>query len=303
MPRPIRIVALVLLLAAGPAAAADWGGIYPGTTTVEQVRARYGAPAKESRPKVEGYDTLQWIYEGDRAPTGMVRMTVDFGILAAGGYKSNLVRLLTLEPKPAIYGRNTVIQGWGIPDGIADNKDGGTTLVWNDGLLAVFDKDGENARALVFSVPQPLTPGSTAAPPRSAPPTAAPPTAAPTTAAPPTAPPTAGTQGRLVLATGKVESKTPSEMRVVLDSDRQGMTVKKGQAPVNQYAMDLQALTKSGRKSCPDTNKGAPLDWEGIAVGDSVSLAFEPGSRGRLLEVRKGPLPTMESAAGGAVCW
>ena len=285
MPRPIRIVALVLLLAAGPAAAADWGGIYPGTTTVEQVRARYGAPAKESRPKVEGYDTLQWIYEGDRAPTGMVRMTVDFGILAAGGYKPNLVRLLTLEPKPAIYGRNTVIQGWGIPDGIADNKDGGTTLVWNDGLLAVFDKDGENARALVFSVPQSLTAGSAGAAP------------------PPTSPPAPAPQGRLVLVSGKVQSKTPSEMKVLMDSDRQSVTVKKGQAPVNQYAMDLQALTKSGRKSCPDTNKGAPLDWDGLAVGDSVSLAFEPGSRGRLLEVRKGPLPTMESAAGGGVCW
>jgi hypothetical protein len=274
----------LMLLAAGPVAAADWGGIYPGTTTVEQVRARYGNPTKESRPKVDGYDTVQLIYEGDRAPAGMVRMTVDFGILTPGGYKANVVRLLTLEPKPAIFGRGTVIQGWGIPDGFADNADGGATLVWNDGLLVVFDKDRENARALMFSVPQPLTTGGAAAAP---PPTSS--TPAPST------------QGRLVLVSGKVESKTPSEMRVVVDG--QNVTVKKGEVPVNQYAMDLQALAKSGRKSCPDTNKGAPLDWERLAVGDSVSLAFEPGSRGRLLEVRKGPLPTIESAAGGGACW
>jgi hypothetical protein len=288
---PRLLVLLALVLTAVPALASDWGGIHPGTTTVEQVRARYGNPSKESRPKVEGYETQQLVYEGDRAPTGMVRMTVDFGILAAGAYKPNVVRLLTLEPKPAIFGRNTVIQGWGVPDGVADNKDGSKTLVWNDGLLAVFEKDGENARALVFSVPQPLTAGGS---PGAAPPPASPPTGSS---------PAPGTQGRLVLAMGKVEFKTPTEMRVVMDSDRQSVTVKKGQAPVHQYAMDVQALTKSGRKSCPDTNKGAPLDWEALAVGDHVSLAFEPGSRGRLLEVRKGPLPTMESAAGGGVCW
>ena len=275
---------LAFVLTAGPVAAADWGGIYPGTTTVEQVRARYGEPSKESRPKVEGYDTVQLIYEGDRAPAGILRMTVDFGILTPGGYKAGVVRLLTLEPKPAIFGRGTVIQGWGIPDGFADNKDGGATLVWNDGLLVVFDKDRENARALMFSVPQPLTAGARAAP-------------------PPASPPAPGTQGRLVLSTATVEAKTATEMRVVTDPDRQSVTVKKGEVPLNQYAMDPQALAKSGRKSCPDTNKGAPLDWEKLAVGDHVSLAFEPGSRGRLLEVRKGPLPTMESAAGGAVCW
>jgi hypothetical protein len=282
--RAISILALVLLLAAGPVAAADWGGIYPGTTSVEQVRARYGAPSNESRPKVEGYDTLQWVYEGDRAPAGMVRMTIDFGILTAAGYKPNVVRLLTLEPKPAIFGRNTVIQGWGIPDGIADNKDGSATLVWNDGLLAVFDKDRENARALVFSVPQPLT-GSSAG------------------AAPPSTSPPPGTQGRLVLSAGRVEAKTASEMRVVTDPGRQSVTVKKGEVPMHQFAMDSPALVKSGRKSCPDANKGAALEWDKLAVGDTVSLAFEPGSRGRLLEVRKGPLPAIETASGGSVCW
>jgi hypothetical protein len=154
-----RLVLALVLLAAAPVAASDWGGIYPGTTTVEQVRARYGAPTKESRPKVEGYDTLQLVYEGDRAPSGIVRMTVDFGILTPGGYKAGVVRLLTLEPKPFIFGRNTVIQGWGVPDGIADNADGGATLVWNDGLMVVLDSERLTARTLIFSVPQPMTGG------------------------------------------------------------------------------------------------------------------------------------------------
>ena len=159
------ILLLTLLLVTGPVAASDWGGIEPAVTTVEQVRERYGEPSKESRPKVEGYDTLQWIYEGARAPAGIIRMTVDFGILAPGGYKSGVVRLFTLEPKHAIFGRNTVIQGWGVPDAVADNKDGTKTLIWKDGLLAVFDKDDKFAVSMVFSVPQPISPGAPAPPP------------------------------------------------------------------------------------------------------------------------------------------
>jgi hypothetical protein len=151
---------LVLALIAGPAAASDWGGIEPGVTTVDQVRERYGQPSKETRPKIEGYDTLQWVYEGDQAPAGIARMTVDFGLLVAGGYKPNLVRLLTLEPKPLMFGKNTVIQGWGIPDAIADNKDGTSTLIWKDGLLVQFDKEGKDSMSMIFSVPQPIVPPS-----------------------------------------------------------------------------------------------------------------------------------------------
>jgi hypothetical protein len=157
----------VLALIAVPVAASDWGGIEPGVTTVDQVRERYGQPSKETRPKVEGYDTLQWVYEGAQAPEGIMRMTVDFGLLAAGAYKPNLVRLFTLEPKPLIFGKNTVIQGWGVPDGVADNKDGSSTLVWKDGLLVTFDKEGKDAVSMIFSVPQPLSPsGPPAAPKR-----------------------------------------------------------------------------------------------------------------------------------------
>src|SRR5262249_9790675 len=77
-------LALVLtLLVAAPVAAraASWGGIEPGVTTLEQLRERYGAPSKETKEKTEGYDTTTWIYEGAKAPVGMIRMTVDLGML------------------------------------------------------------------------------------------------------------------------------------------------------------------------------------------------------------------------------
>jgi hypothetical protein len=156
---------LMLLLVALPwsARAADWGAIEPGATTLDQVRARYGAPARESRGKVEGYDTVQWIYEGAAAPAGLERMTVDFGLLTASGFKPSLVRLLKLEPKPLIFGRNTVIQGWGVPDGVG-SQDGLVTFFYREGLLVVFDKEGESAVNMIFSVPQ--SAGASSTPPK-----------------------------------------------------------------------------------------------------------------------------------------
>jgi hypothetical protein len=157
-----RILLLILLtLLASPAliSAADWGGIDAGVTTLEQVRERYGVPSKETRAKVEGYDTVQWTYEGPRAPAGLLRMVVDFGLLTPAGYKPNVARLLRLEPKPHIFARNAVINGWGVPDGIS-TESGQTTFFYKIGLLVTFGKDGENAVVMNFTVPQPDTPTS-----------------------------------------------------------------------------------------------------------------------------------------------
>ena len=46
--------------------ASNWGGLEPGVTTQAQVRERYGEPSKETKQKVEGYDTTTWVYEGTR---------------------------------------------------------------------------------------------------------------------------------------------------------------------------------------------------------------------------------------------
>jgi hypothetical protein len=154
--------AAALLLAAPSAAPAEeWGGIVPGTTVVDQVRARYGAPSREARLKVEGYDTLQWVYEGSRAPEGIVRMTVDYGLLTPEGYKPTVVRMLRLEPKPKVFGRSTVAQGWGLPDGVTRQNDE-EVIVYRSGLIVTFDKEGLFAVLLTFTPPQPPPPASAA---------------------------------------------------------------------------------------------------------------------------------------------
>jgi hypothetical protein len=164
LPGPCR--ALLVLLALGAcllgsegARAEEWGGIDPGVTTLEQVQARYGAPSKETRAKTEGYDTVQWVYEGGRAPTGLERMIVDYGLLTPQGYKATMVRLLRLEPKAKIFGRNTVVQGWGVPDAIS-NQNGQDTFFYKSGLLVTLDKEGKEAVLLTFMPAQPDKPPS-----------------------------------------------------------------------------------------------------------------------------------------------
>ena len=150
-----------LLLVHGSVSAEEWGGIDPGVTTADQVRARYGAPSKETHIKAEGYDTLRWVYEGARAPGGIERVTIDFGLLAPQGYRPTVVRVLRLEPKPKIFGRNTVIQAWGVPDGITRQNEM-DVFFYRTGLLVNFDKEGDEAALLTFTPPQPDTPASAA---------------------------------------------------------------------------------------------------------------------------------------------
>ena len=81
-------------------------------------------------------------------------MTVDFGLLTPSGFRPSLVRLLTLEPRPLIFGRVTVVQGWGLPDGVG-TREGLVTFFYKEGLFVIFDKEGENAVSMIFSIPQP----------------------------------------------------------------------------------------------------------------------------------------------------
>jgi hypothetical protein len=157
MGRRIAIGWLGLALSLGvPAAvvAADWGGVSPGSSTQETVRERYGAPSRETRQKLEGYDTVQWVYEAARAPVGMKRMTVGFGLLTPGGYRPNLVRSFTLEPKPRIFDYVAVVKGWGIPDRIGE-QGGRKVYFYQAGLLVYFDESGNDTASMVFSPSQP----------------------------------------------------------------------------------------------------------------------------------------------------
>jgi hypothetical protein len=175
--RSIRLIAAVLGLALAlpaSACAAGWGGIEPGETTVDQVRERYGAPSKETKQKLDNYDTTTWIYEADKAPEGINRMLVDFGILKPDGFKPNLVRVFVLEPRPTIFAVQTVVDGWGVPSATGESS-GYPTMVYEAGLVVVFNKETHWAESMTFTVPQPLprSPAVGAAPaPAPAPPTA-----------------------------------------------------------------------------------------------------------------------------------
>jgi len=153
----VRRIALALLLVValdGSAAAAEWGTIVPGTSSMDSVRAQYGGPTRTETQKLEGYDTTSWIYEGAQAPAGMSRMVVDFGLLQAGGYQRALVRSFRLEPHPGVFTRDTILTGWGAPTGF--RKEGGTdSFYYADGLLVIFDKDAWSAVSMVFTPPQP----------------------------------------------------------------------------------------------------------------------------------------------------
>jgi len=139
------------------AVAADWGGITPGMSTHTTVRDRYGAPSRESRQTLEGYETIQWVYEGPRAPVGMKRMVVDFGLLTPKGYQPGTVRSFRLEPKPRIFLRRAVVHGWGPPDrvGVPKGSEGSEVFFYTSGLLVYFNEDGTEAISMVFTAPQP----------------------------------------------------------------------------------------------------------------------------------------------------
>jgi hypothetical protein len=157
------LAALGLALVAGiPAHAAEWGSIVPGSSTMESVRAQYGGPTKTETQKVETYDTASWVYEAAQAPSGVTRLVVDFGILGAGGYRRDVVRSFKLEPKPNVFNRPIVLNGWGPPDRVGKQEDG-EVFVYAQGLVVIFDKAGWDARTLMFTPPQPIEP---AKPPR-----------------------------------------------------------------------------------------------------------------------------------------
>jgi len=151
------LLVAVALLVAATAHAAEWGLIQPGISTTQTVRERYGAPTRVEAQKVDGYDTERWVYEGERSPSGIVRLTVDFGLLRDNRYRPDLVRSFSLEPHGSTFNRGIVANGWGFPDG-GGHQDGEEFFVYKEGLLVYFAKDGWNVRLMVFTVPQPRDP-------------------------------------------------------------------------------------------------------------------------------------------------
>ena len=158
MRRLLALITVVAVLApALPVAAAEWGDIRPGISTTANVRAQYSTPSKSSKQKVENYDTETWIYEGPQAPAGLNRLTVEFGLVQSDKYQANVVRDFRIEPLPGGFTRTVVNLGWGQPDRMG--RDGETDVfVYLEGLIVYFDDTGQNAKLMLFTVPQPRDP-------------------------------------------------------------------------------------------------------------------------------------------------
>ncbi|HEU5319856.1 MAG TPA: hypothetical protein VFX28_03590, partial [Methylomirabilota bacterium] len=155
-PRALALAAALAVVAA-PAAAAEWGLLIPGTTTMPEVRQQYGAPTRTDSPRVDGVETAQWTYEGAQAPVGMKRLVVDFGLAGPGGLRKDLLRTFRLEPKPGAFNRQTIVRGWGTPTRVG--AEGETPVfVYQQGLIVYFEKDGWRPRLMVFTPPQPPPP-------------------------------------------------------------------------------------------------------------------------------------------------
>jgi hypothetical protein len=65
-----------------------------------------------------------------------------------------VVRLLRREHRPKIFGRNGVVQAWGVPDGMG-KQNATDVFFYREGLLVNFDKEGDEASLLTFTPPQP----------------------------------------------------------------------------------------------------------------------------------------------------
>ena len=148
------LAVLAVALTATASRAADWGGITPGTTTKDGVRSLYGEPTTTTNKKLEGYDVSDWVYERGRTPAGVIRMVIEFGLLAGSGFKPDVARTLRVEPAPGVFTRRDVISGWGLP--YAAGREGDTPeFYYEEGLLVLFDKEAWNVERLLFTLPQP----------------------------------------------------------------------------------------------------------------------------------------------------
>jgi hypothetical protein len=145
----------LLACVVAPADAAEWGGIVPGSSTMDSVRAQYGGPTRTDTQKTDGYDTASWTYEGAQAPQGMKRAVIDFGLVTGGQFRREVVRAFRLEPNVGAFDRRTILAGWGPPTRAGREADG-EVFIYAEGLIVYFEKDDFRPRLMLFTPPQPL---------------------------------------------------------------------------------------------------------------------------------------------------
>lgn len=157
--RVARALALATGIVAGApdGGAESWGGLVPGETLRAGVEALYGRPSRERALVEEGQTVAEWTYAGERAPRGLERMVVTFGFRAGGRFAPDIVRSVTLYPKPRVFSLLAISNGWGSPDAVGTEEATGRPSFHyrTRGLLIIFDKTGAWAEFLLFGPRQP----------------------------------------------------------------------------------------------------------------------------------------------------
>jgi hypothetical protein len=157
------VTALALALVAGALAggrgvgAESWGDLTPGETRRAGVEALYGRPSRERSFVEEGQTVAEWTYAGERAPRGLERMIVAFGLMAGGRFVPDVVRSVALYPKPRIFSLRAISNGWGPPEAVGTEEASGRPSFHyrTRGLLIIFDKTGAWAEFMLFGPRQP----------------------------------------------------------------------------------------------------------------------------------------------------
>lgn len=149
------------LVAGVDAGAESWGGLTPGETVRAGVETLYGQPSRERTVVEEGRTAAEWTYAGERAPRGLERMVVTFGIGSGAQFTPDVVRSVTLYPKPHVFSLRVISNGWGPPDAVGTEEATGRPSFHYRarGLLVIFDKTGAWAEFLLFG-PRPPAGGS-----------------------------------------------------------------------------------------------------------------------------------------------
>jgi hypothetical protein len=143
----------LLLAAAGDVGAEAWGGVTPGETTRAGVERLFGRPSRERTLVEEGRTAAESTYAAERAPGGMERMVVSYGLMVGGRFVPDVVRAVTLYPKPRAFSLRAITNGWGTPDAIGtEEATGRPSFQYREkGLLIILDKSGAWAELMLFA--------------------------------------------------------------------------------------------------------------------------------------------------------
>jgi hypothetical protein len=146
-------LALAALAVTRDLGAESWGGLTPGETLRGGVESLYGKPSRERSLVEEGRTVAEWTYAGDRAPRGLERMVINYGLTSGAAFNPDVVRAIVLYPKPHVFSMRSISNGWGPPDAVGTEEASGRPSFHyrKRGLLIIFDKSGSWAEVLLFA--------------------------------------------------------------------------------------------------------------------------------------------------------